>query len=202
MRNATNRPANKLSSNMILFRSAVGSLLLHRSPPAIAGLVPTVVVDTLNGQPRRAVPHIRVEVLERKPSVANSDATGKIILSLLVIGLAPHADSFPSAPLSRCRPPMSDGSRRGIRAKRRYSMAAAGYVLSRKEILPPHLGAVAAIALQNDMVDQCFPHRMLNRVGVTKKHQFVHSEPSRNGFDLSFAHSATYQETAAAERNL
>jgi hypothetical protein len=44
-----------------------GSLLLSRSPSAIPGLVVTVVVDSVDGHARRALAHVRHELLKAVP---------------------------------------------------------------------------------------------------------------------------------------
>src|SRR5437867_6695423 len=66
-------------------RTAVASLLLHRSPFAISRLVIPVVVDAMNRKLRRALAHIRKKVRELHPPMANRYSPTSVIAVLRMV---------------------------------------------------------------------------------------------------------------------
>src|SRR5262249_47475632 len=61
--------------------------VLHRSgrPAAIARFVIAVVIDAIDGQARRWIAHIGVEVFEATPSLADGDAAASVIVVAWIV---------------------------------------------------------------------------------------------------------------------
>jgi len=67
-------------------------LLLRSGPPTVAGLVVAVAVDAVNGVARpRLRAHVGVEVFEGRPSVADRDSSGAVVLVAHMRGLGATA---------------------------------------------------------------------------------------------------------------
>jgi hypothetical protein len=89
--------------------ASVSRLLACRFPAAVSRLVITVVVDSPQAEPRLGFAHVREKILEKDPSVANSNAASSIpmeILKLRVTAAGPHVGPNsvnPSAGSSVCK---------------------------------------------------------------------------------------------------
>ena len=185
-------------------RAPIGGLLLHRSPSAIAGLVSPVVVDALKRQPRRAISHVCVEVLERLPSFANKNATHPIILGLRVHvpDLTPLSHRLPFIPRLRRGLAMFDRSVGSISAQRRKAMATARDISLRKKILLPLCNFCATVATKRNHINLRLPICAGDSARNTDKSQHVDLSAERDGFCLAFAHDQIYLVTGMDERNI
>lgn len=77
--------------------SPIRLLLFAGSPSAIAWFVVAVIIDALQREIRRRLTaHISDEILERLPSLANSDAAASVVYEVPSVGI--------HAPLFHCRP--------------------------------------------------------------------------------------------------
>lgn len=61
---------------------AIVSLGFFVSPTAIVRLIVAIGIDAVNCQPRRRLAHVGQEILEQKPSIANSDAASAVVTEL------------------------------------------------------------------------------------------------------------------------
>lgn len=70
----------------------ISHLLLHCRPAAVAGFVSLVVVLAVNGHSLWAFSHVRKEVSEVPPAVADGYATSSVAFPVLVIGVRASID--------------------------------------------------------------------------------------------------------------
>jgi hypothetical protein len=88
------------------------SLLKARCPPTVFWVVAFIIIATINGQLRRWIAHVRVEIIKIKPCIANGYAATTVVFPSLVIRIRAalhHArpDSVGFSPVMLFRLPMS-----------------------------------------------------------------------------------------------
>lgn len=83
-------------------------LLKRCGPSAILGRVVAVVVSTVDGQARRTFAHVRKEVLELQPPLADLDASRSVSSELLIGGVPASVEhGSPGVPCGSATLPMS-----------------------------------------------------------------------------------------------